>query len=154
MADTYTVTRTTSIDAPPERVFGLVQDFREWPRWSPWEDLDPELRRTYSGPPAGVGSVYEWAGNRKAGEGRMEVTGVTAPTEVRVDVRFLKPFKSRTESVFAIEPAGTGSRVTWTMHGPLSRMMKVFTRFKPMDSLIGPDFERGLSRLKTTAEQA
>ena len=54
---TYTVERTAVVPAPPQRVFDLVSDFHLWRRWSPWEDLDPDLRRTYSGADAGTGAV-------------------------------------------------------------------------------------------------
>jgi len=71
--DTYTVERSTTIDAPPERIYQHVANFHSWRDWSPWEGVDPDLRRTYSGPDIGSGATYAWAGNRKAGEGRMEI---------------------------------------------------------------------------------
>ena len=89
----FEVTRTTSIAADPARVHALVDDFHEWIAWSPWEDLDPDLRRTYSGPDAGAGARYAWTGNRKAGEGSMEITGST-PERIDIELTFLKPFKA------------------------------------------------------------
>jgi hypothetical protein len=153
MADTYTVVRSTTIDAPPDRIYPLLADFHRWVEWSPWEDLDPELNRTYSGSEAGTGAVYEWSGNRKAGQGRMELVETAPPSRVRVDLRFLKPFKSHTESLFEVEPEAAGSRVTWTMTGPRTLMVKVMGVFTSMDKMIGPDFEKGLARLKAVAEK-
>ena len=72
MADTYTVVRSRTIPAPVEQVYPLIADFHQWTRWSPWEDVDPDLHRDYSGPDSGQGAVYAWSGNRKAGSGRME----------------------------------------------------------------------------------
>jgi uncharacterized protein YndB with AHSA1/START domain len=148
----YTVERSTEMGAAPARVFPLIADLHEWPRWSPWEDLDPNLRRSYSGAEAGPGAVYAWSGNRKAGQGRMEITEATEPSTVRVDLLFEKPFKSRSSIVFTIEPQGDGSLVTWTMNGRNTLMTRLMGIFKSMDAMVGPDFEKGLTRLKTAAE--
>ncbi len=86
--ETYTVQRSATIDAPPARVYDQIVDFHNWTNWSPWEDLDPELQRTYSGAFAGTGAVYRWSGNRKAGQGRMEITDAAEPSRVRIDLVF------------------------------------------------------------------
>ncbi len=154
MTDTFTLRRETVVAAPPERVHAEIADFRRWQSWSPWERLDPDLQRTYSGAASGQGAVYEWSGNRKAGAGRMEIVDATEPSLVRIDLQFLKPFKARNETVFDIAPDGTGSRVTWTMTGKKTLLTKVMGIFKSMDAMVGPDFERGLAQLKATAEQS
>lgn len=151
--DTYTVERAQGIDAPPERVFERIADFHRWTAWSPWEDLDPNLRRSYSGAEAGPGAVYAWSGNRKAGQGRMEITGVSAPSRIDIDLVFEKPWKAHNTTVFAIEPSAEGSRVTWTMTGPKTLMTRVMGIFTSMDKLVGKDFEKGLTRLKAVAER-
>jgi uncharacterized protein YndB with AHSA1/START domain len=151
--DTYTVVRSATIDAPPQRVYEQLADFHNWRHWSPWEGLDPELRRTYSGAGAGTGAVYEWSGNRKAGQGRMEIVEADQPAKVRIDLRFIKPFESRTDCVFAIAPAGSGSEVTWSMTGKRTLILKVMGIFRSMDKMIGPDFEKGLAQLKAKTEQ-
>ncbi len=110
------------------------------------------MSRTYSGPDAGAGAAYSWTGNRKAGAGRMTITEASAPSRVAIDLQFDKPFKSRNDTVFTIEPVGAGSRVTWTMVGPLSLGTRIMSLVKSMDSLVGPDFEKGLARLKLAAE--
>ena len=151
--DTYTVTRSATIDAPPARVFEEIADFHNWTHWSPWEDLDPDLTRTYSGSESGKGAAYAWSGNRKVGQGRMEITDTIEPSRVQIDLAFLKPFKAQSEAVFTIDPDGTGSRVTWVINGEKSLMTKVMGVFKSMDSMIGPDLEKGLARLKATTER-
>jgi uncharacterized protein YndB with AHSA1/START domain len=150
--DTYTVQRDVTIDAPPSRVYEQIVNFHNWPNWSPWEDVDPDLRRTYSGAPAGVGAAYAWSGNRKAGRGRMEIVDATEPSRVRIDLRFEKPFKARNDTEFTVEQSGSGSRVTWSMTGPKTLMTRAMGLFTSMDKMVGPDFEKGLARLKTTTE--
>ena len=152
-SDTYTVQRSTTVQAPPARLFERVEDFRRWPAWSPWEDLDPAMQRTYGGAAKGVGARYAWSGNRKAGQGRMEITAADDPTRVVVALDFLKPFKSSSVTRFTFAPEGDGTRVTWTMAGPRTLGLKVMGLFTSMDRLVGKDFENGLARLKTIAEQ-
>lgn len=147
----YTVVRKADINATPERVHSLINNFHEWQDWSPWEDLDPALRRTYTGATSGQGAHYAWAGNKKAGAGSMEIVGSSAD-EIRIDLRFLKPMKSRSTTVFAITPSGHGSEVSWTMSGEQKGVWGVIGRLYPMDKLVGKDFERGLARLKALAE--
>jgi hypothetical protein len=146
MGDTFTVERSKVVSAPPDRVHDAIADFHRWEQWSPWHDIDPEMTTSYSGAESGVGAVYEWSGNRKAGQGRMEITGNT-PQEVTVDLRFLKPFKAENTTTFRLAPEGDGTRVTWTMVGPRTFMTKVMGIFKSMDAMVGPDFEKGLDRL-------
>ena len=152
MGTPYTVTRSTAIDAPHERVHALVDDFREWRRWSPWEELDPQMRRTYSGADAGVGAVYAWQGNAKAGRGDMTITG-DQPGQVDIALNFEKPFPAQNRIQLVLTPTGEASTsVEWRMHGELSGVMRLFSVVKSMDSLVGPDFEKGLARLKRVAE--
>lgn len=151
---TFSTTRSTDIAAPPEAVHALLDDFREWRAWSPWEDVDPALRRTYTGPERGVGSHYEWSGNRKAGSGAMEIIAST-PREVTVDLRFLAPFKARNTVTFELTPVQvggrTGTRVEWTMSGRRNIAFEVLGRLF-LDKAIAKDFDRGLARLKATVE--
>ncbi len=150
---TYTVERRTHIDAPPWRVYEQIVDFHNWTHWSPWEDLDPDMQRTYAGPGSGPGAVYRWSGNRRAGRGTMEITHVSEPSTVEIDLAFEKPLKSRSRTTFSIDADGNGSGVIWSMTGPKTAMTKVMGVFTSMDKLIGPDFEKGLARLRAVAEE-
>jgi uncharacterized protein YndB with AHSA1/START domain len=152
--DTYTVERSTTIAAPRERIYEQLADFHNWTNWSPWEGMDPAMKRTYSGADAGAGAAYAWSGNRKAGQGRMEITDASQPSWVQIALTFEKPFRSRSQTVFDIQPDGSQSRVTWTMIGEQTLMTKAMGIFTSMDKMIGPDFEKGLSQLKATTEQS
>lgn len=148
---TYQVERQRHVDAPPSAILEHVVDFRRWTAWSPWEGLDPQMRRTYGGADRGEGAWYEWDGNRKAGRGRMEITAV-GEHAVTIDLQFLKPFKSHSTTRFTVEPDGDGSLVTWSMTGPQTAMSRIMGIFTSMDKLIGPDFEKGLARLQAEVE--
>ena len=152
MSDTYTVQRSTSIGASPEQVYAHIADFRQWSGWSPWEDMDPSMTKSFSGAESGEGAKYAWSGNRKVGQGTMEITGVSAPSEVHIALEFLKPFKASNQTLFSLEPAGDGTSVTWAMTGRKTFMTRVMGIFRSMDAMVGPDFERGLAKLKTVVE--
>jgi hypothetical protein len=147
----FEFSRSTTVVAEPAEVHALIDDFRAWPRWSPWEDVDPDLQRTYSGADKGVGAHYAWKGNRKAGEGSMEITGST-PDQVDIKLVFMKPWSAANDVRFTLVPAGDGTEVTWTMAGEHKGMAGLFTRVVGMDRLVGKDFDRGLARLKAAAE--
>lgn len=153
MSDTFTVERTATIDAPPERVYRHVIDFHKWGTWSPWESLDPNMERTYTGADAGPGAKYAWTGNRKVGEGRMEILDASEPSQIHVALDFIKPFKSSNTNTFTLTPHGESTEVTWSMTGPMTLMTKLMGMFKSMDKLVGPDFEKGLTMLKAVAEK-
>ncbi len=152
--DTFRVERSGSIQAPPEKVFALIEDFHKWTLWSPWEHLDPDLKRTYGGADKGKGATYAWHGNAKAGVGRMEILEATPSSRVLIKIDFLKPFEAHNQVDFAIKSEGGVTRVVWSMVGPQAFMMKVMCLFMSMDNMVGKDFEKGLASLKTVAEQA
>jgi uncharacterized protein YndB with AHSA1/START domain len=148
----FEVARSTTIAADPARVHSLINDFHAWTTWSPWEDLDPELSRDYSGPDTGVGARYAWQGNRKAGQGSMEITEST-PERIVLRLLFLKPWKADNRVDFTLTPVGdAGTQVTWRMTGSNSGLQAVFSKLFNMERLVGKDFDRGLARLKAAAE--
>lgn len=146
----FEMTRSTTIAAPPERIHPLLDDFRNWQQWSPWEGLDPDLQRTFTGPERGVGAHYAWSGNRKAGQGTMEIVEST-PHTVAVDLRFLKPFEATNITRFDLTPAGAGTAVVWTMTGERGAVMGLMGKLY-FDRAVGKDFDRGLAQLKAVVE--
>ena len=151
--DSFSVQRTTSIHAPADKVFALVNDFHRWGEWSPWEKLDPEMKRTFSGPTAGPGTVYEWTGNSKVGAGRMEILSATPASKVDIKLDFIKPFEGHNVAEFTLTPQGENTQVVWVMHGPAPFVTKLMGVFVSMDSMIGKDFEAGLANMKSAAEK-
>jgi uncharacterized protein YndB with AHSA1/START domain len=150
--DTFHVERATAIAAPPERIFPLISDFRNWTSWSPFEKLDPAMKKTLSGAESGKGAVYEWQGNGKAGQGRMEIAAAS-PSKIAIDLHFLKPFKAHNLAEFKLEPQGGSTKVTWSMDGKSPFMVKVMHTLFNMDRMVGKDFEAGLANLKAIAEK-
>ena len=150
--NTFHVARSTVIKAPPETVFALIDDFHHWRAWSPYENLDPAMTRTYGGPASGLGATYGWDGKGKAGAGQMEIVKAVAPSELDITLTFTKPFEAHNRAIFTLAPEGDGTRVTWAMEGPAPLMFKVMSLVVNMDKLVGRDFETGLASLKAAAE--
>ena len=148
----FTVTREATIIAPPSVVYAQLADFHRWQRWSPWEQRDPNQKRTFSGPNEGMGAEYAWAGNKDVGEGRMRVVSARANEQVGVRLEFIKPFAGTNDVEFVLTPQGNGTHVTWAMRGALNFLTKALSIFKDMDTMIGPDFEQGLANLKRVSE--
>lgn len=151
----FRVARSATIAAPAEVVFAQLEDFRAWRAWSPWEDLDPDLRRTYGGPASGAGATYHWTGNRQVGEGNMEITESEPPRRLALRIAFIRPIATSNDIEFTLTPAAGATdavTVTWTMTGDRNFMMKAFSLVMDMDTVVGRDFEKGLARLKAVSE--
>jgi hypothetical protein len=151
--DSFSVKRVVSIKAPPEKIAALITDFHQWGSWSPWEHLDPNMKRTFSGAPSGKGAVYEWEGNKDVGKGRMEIADAATPVKTVIKLDFLQPFESHNTTEFTMLPQGETTTVSWDMSGPMPFISKIMSVFTSMDAMIGKDFEKGLSNLKTVAEK-
>ena len=151
--DNFRMQRSIDIQAPPEKIFPLIDDFHQWAAWSPWERIDLAMKKQFSGAAAGNGAVYGWEGNSKVGTGRMEITESLPPSRVLIKLDFLKPFEAHNIAEFTLEEKGDATTVTWVMHGPSPFISKLMSVFCSMDKLVGKDFETGLSSLKTAAEK-
>ena len=149
---TFRVERSAVIAAPADAIFRYVNDFHLWNRWSPFEKLDPNLNRTFSGTDAGVGARYDWAGNSKAGAGSMVITESIPAKRIALDLHFLKPFEANNLTEFTFVPAPDGVKMTWAMSGNSTTASKVMSLVMSMDKMVGPMFAEGLANLKTVAE--
>jgi uncharacterized protein YndB with AHSA1/START domain len=151
--DSFTVRRSASIKAPPERIFALVNDLHGWAAWSPYEKKDPDMKRTFGGAAMGKGAIYQWDGNKNVGSGSMEIIEATPPSKIVIKLDFLKPFEGHNTAEFTMEPKADNTTVTWAMYGPSSFIFKVMGIFMNMDKMIGDDFAAGLANLKAVAEK-
>lgn len=151
--DTFRVERSLSIQAPPERVFAMINDLKRFNTWNPYVKKDPALKQRYGATTAGPGAQYGWEGD-KVGIGSMEITQVRAPQRVAMKLDFVKPFEAHNTVEFRLQPEGARTQVTWAMHGPANYLSKLMGVIIDMDRMVGKDFEDGLNNLKALAEQA
>ena len=151
--DTLRVERAIRIKAPADSIFPLINDFHQWRSWSPYEDRDPALKRTYSGADSGKGAVYAWDGNKNVGSGRMEILETTLPSKILIKLDFFKPFEGHNTAEFTMLPQGDATTVSWRMHGPAPFMARIMHVFINIDKMVGTDFEAGLANLKRLTEK-
>jgi uncharacterized protein YndB with AHSA1/START domain len=150
---TFSVQRAISVRAPAERIFPLINDFHQWKSWSPYENKDPAMKRTFGGAVSGKGAVYGWEGNKNVGSGRMEILDAAQPSKIVIKLDFISPFEGHNTAEFTMLPQGEATVVTWLMHGPAPLMHKVMQVFMNLDHMIGKDFEVGLVNLKNITEK-
>jgi uncharacterized protein YndB with AHSA1/START domain len=151
--DVFHVQRSASVKAPPDKIFPLINDFRTWASWSPYEHKDPAMRKTYSGAATGKGAVYEWDGDKNVGSGRIEIADATPPSRLAIKLDMIKPFAASNRVEFTLQPQGDTTNVTWAMNGHTPYLAKIMHVFLDMDRMVGQDFEAGLAKLKALAEK-
>ena len=150
----FVISRNAIVHAQPEAVFPLLNDFHQWSRWSPYEKLDPNMKRTFDGPESGAGASYAWSGNGDVGEGRMEILDAMPGKSVTIALEFRKPFPAKNLATFTLLPLEGGTRVIWAMKGENGFLGKAMSLFVDMDALVGKDFEQGLANLDKAARNA
>ena len=151
--DSFSVQRTIAIKASPEKILPLIEDFHSWTLWSPWENADPNMKKTYSGAAAGKGAVYEWDGNMAVGKGRMEITEVISNSAVTIKLDFEKPMEGHNIAKFSLAPNGDATTVTWAMHGPAEFHVEDDAGIRKHGQNGGPTIWEGLANLKAVVEK-
>jgi len=151
--DTFKIERTTLINAAPDKIFPMINELRKWDDWSPWEKLDPNMKKSFTGSASGKGAVHEWEGNMTVGAGRMEITDSTPSSKVQIKLDFIKPCEGHNFAEFNLLPEGNTTKVTWLMYGPMTYPRKVMSLLCRMDNMVGKQFDQGLAALKDLSEK-
>jgi hypothetical protein len=146
-SDEMNVSRSANISAPPEAVFKVVNDFRQWDAWSPWSKLDPTMKKSWEGPSEGVGAIYRWRGNNEVGEGSMTLLESRPNEKVGVKLEFIRPFAGLSDVQFTLVPEGAGTKITWSMQSKNAFMAKVIGLFVDFEKMCGDSFTEGLANL-------
>ena len=154
LSNSFQVKRSLRINASADKIFPLINNMRGMNTWNPFLEADPDIKITYTGPDSGKGARYEWTGNNKVGQGSLEVTDATAPSQVTLKLDMWKPLEGHNTVVFTLVPGGAGTDVTWAMSGERPFIGKVMGVICNMDRMVGGQFEKGLAKLKAIAEKA
>lgn len=149
----FSVSRSLIINAPADKIFAAVNDFRRWENWSPWAKLDPNAKTEFSGAPSGEGAVMAWDGNHEVGKGSMTITESQAPSLIRMRLDFIKPMAGTNDVVFQFQEQDGGTLVTWSMSGHNNFIAKVISLIIDCEKMIGGYYEEGLANLKTLTEK-
>jgi uncharacterized protein YndB with AHSA1/START domain len=150
---TFRIERAININAPAEKVYAIVTDLRRGAEWSPYEKRDLSMKKTFSGPATGPGAKLAWDGNSDVGAGTLTIDSATAPSKVVLKLDMTRPMEGHNIVEYDLTPVGGGTRMNWSMHGPMNPVSKVMCLFMSLDKMIGKDFEQGLQSLKALAER-
>jgi hypothetical protein len=151
--DSFRIERSITIQSTPGKIFPLINNFHQWESWSPWEKIDPQIKRTYSGAPEAKGAIYEWSGNKNIGQGRMEITESVPPSKIIIKLDFITPFEAHNTVEFLLTIQGNSTLVTQAMYGPSPFVSKLMGLFFSMEKMVGGKYEEGLANLKRMAER-
>ena len=150
---TYQVERKVIVTTQIDTVFKSLCSLKEQQKWSPWAELDPDMKVDYRGIDGEVGSVTYWSGNKDVGEGEQEITKINANTDIETELRFLKPFESTSIGYFKLQKLENNTEVTWGFRGKNAFPTTIIMLFMDMEEQIGPDFEKGLNKFKDYIEK-
>lgn len=147
----FELSRSVTINAPPERIYPLIADPKRWSEWTEWNRRDPAMQMSYTGPASGAGAGWAW-NSKTEGEGRMHFTSAETGKRLGYEL-FFPEFESSSQGELSLVAEGPATRVTWSMRGhmggnPMHRWVGLM-----MDRMVGPDFEAGLANLKRLAEK-
>jgi len=147
---TFRIERSTVVNAPPEKVFPLINDLHAFNSWNPFLKMEPDSKLVYTGPAQGLGAAYSWEG-KKTGAGSMEIIEA-APSRIAMRLEFTKPFAAKNLAEFSMDGRGGSTNVTWAMSGQSPFFRKLMGLFFSMDKMVGTTFAQGLADLKSKAE--
>lgn len=144
--------RTIVINAPVEKVYPLTADFNAWPKWSPWQLKDTQMKNIITGEPMALGHRMTWE-SESQGNGEQEIIELVPNSMIKTSLKF-KGWDQTSYSAFIMLPEGNGTKLTWTMEGGevpfmMRGMMVVFGAM----SAIEKDYDEGLNNIKKLAEQ-
>lgn len=149
----YEVSRNITINKPVADVYDYLKYLKNHGHWSPWQERDPDMKKTFTGTDGEVGFVSAWESDHKqVGSGEQEIVGLKDNEEIRTHLRFLKPFKSESDAYIRVNDDNGNAKVTWGFSGNNKFPMSIMMLFMNMEKAVGPDFEQGLAKLKKVLE--
>lgn len=151
---TYNVSREILISRAKPEVFAYLKSLKKMDEWSPWAQKDPNMEKKFTGVDGEVGATSYWNGNKEVGEGEQEITEIVDGERIASELRFLKPWKSKSDCYLLVDDAsGKETKVTWGFSGQNKFPMSIMALFVSMDKMVGKDFEEGLRNLKQVLEK-
>jgi len=148
----YHVERKIVVNSQIDNVFKSLCSLKEQQIWSPWAEMDANMKIEYRGVDGEVGSVSHWIGNKEVGEGEQEIMKIEGNTNIETELPFLKPFESTSTGFFQVQELDKSTEVIWGFHGKNKFPTTIIMLFMDMEKQIGPNFEKGLSKFKAYIE--
>lgn len=144
--------RSGVIAAPPEKIFPYISNLKNGEKWSPYEKVDPNMKKTFTGNDGEVGSTMEFAGNQDAGAGKIEILKIVPNQSVEMKLTMTSPIHAENLVEYKLTPEGNGTRFTWSMSGDGGFMGKLINVFIDCEKMVAGQFSEGIQNLKTYIE--
>lgn len=149
----YLVKRSVAIKANSEKLFPYINNSELMNSWMPWIDSDPQIKMSYPGNKEGVGSIAAWESPGKMGVGQSKIVDSKLNHATKIEITYFKPMQMVQMAEMSLQTEGDTSTVTWSVEGEFAFFQKVIFLFMSLDDMIGPEFEKGLNKLKNIAEK-
>jgi len=148
----YDIARTKVIKAPIQVVYNNVNDYKNWPEWSPWIEKDSSATLNFADKTSGEGGSYSWNGEI-LGEGSIETTTTKTNENINQKITFIKPWESQSDIYWNFKSVEGGTEVVWGMKGELDFMSRAFMTFTGgIEKEVGANYERGLFKLDSVLQ--
>lgn len=141
--------RSGFIGASQAKIYPYLSNLKLGSEWSPFEAKDKEMEKTYSGVDGAVGSALDFEGNSEVGAGRVEIMAINPNDSVELRLTMTKPFMAENKIIYKLMTVENGTVFTWAMEGDGGFLGKLMSVFIDCDKMIGGEFSKGISNLKT-----
>jgi uncharacterized protein YndB with AHSA1/START domain len=151
----YAVEREITINKPKQEVFDFIKYVKNQDQYSVWNNIDPAMKKSYTGADGTVGFIYAWdSTNKHAGKGEQEIIKITDGERIEMKLRFKEPFEAEDNAYMATEPLGADkTKVKWGFTGKMAWPMNLMLLCMNMEDMIGKDLQGGLEKLKVVLEK-
>ncbi|WP_409478890.1 SRPBCC family protein [Pseudobdellovibrio sp. HCB154] len=146
--------RSTVINAPAEKIYPYISNFKNGSAWNSFDQKDPNVKRNFIGNDGEVGAKMEFEGNQEAGAGYLEMLSLVPNAEAQMKLVMTKPMHAENLIIYKLTAEPTGStRFTWAMSGDAGFIGKLINIFIDCEKMITDEFEKSFQNLKVVIEK-
>ena len=145
------VERNIEISASAEKIYPYLANPKLFSQWSPWSQLDPDMKVQFNGTELGKGAGMSWQSEQSnVGSGSWEI--INAVENESLDVAMDFGDQGTATSFFRLQPKDGKTQVTWGFDtdAGMNPMMRWFGLL--MDKMVGSEYAKGLGTLKKLVE--
>ncbi len=146
--------KSITINKPIEEVWPNVSSLAAMDKWSPWNDLDPNMEKSMSGTDGEVGAMASWESDvEEVGKGSQTISNIVKPTLFETDLKFYSPYESEAKGYVKLAEKGSKTVVTWGFSSEMPYPARIMLLFMNMEEEMDPEWNKGLGRLKEICEE-
>ncbi|MEI7504653.1 MAG: SRPBCC family protein [Paludibacter sp.] len=144
--------KSISIKAPIDSVWVKVNSLSALDKWSPWNDHDANMKKSWTGVDGTIGAVQSWE-SEIVGNGSQTISKIEKPSLFQTKLDFITPHESHGIAYVKLVSEGTTTKATWGMTSKMPYPINIMILFMNMEKTLGKDWDNGLSKLKKLSEK-